>query len=121
MDFVSWKDRKNLASALKEVYRATDAGAAEKALTAFEAGPWGQRYPAIGQSWRRAWGEVIPFFAFPDEVRRIVYTTKCHRGAELQAQACGPSEGPLPQRRCRHQAALSDLEPVGKRVEDATT
>jgi putative transposase len=54
MDFVSWKDRKNLASALKEIYRATDADAAEKALTAFEAGPWGQRYPAIGQSWRRA-------------------------------------------------------------------
>ena len=75
MDFVSWKDRKNLASALKAIYRATDADAAEAALTAFEAGPWGQRYPAIGQSWRRAWSEVIPFFAFPDEVRRIVYTT----------------------------------------------
>lgn len=75
MDFVSWKDRKNLAGALKAIYRATDADAAEKALTAFEAGYWGQRYPAIGQSWRRAWGEVIPFFAFPDEVRRIVYTT----------------------------------------------
>src|SRR3546814_12397755 len=75
MDFVSWKDRKGLATALKEIYRATDADAAEKALTAFEAGPWGQRYAAIGQSWRRAWSEVIPFFAFPDEVRRIVYTT----------------------------------------------
>ncbi|MEK9213414.1 transposase, partial [Sphingomonas sp. 2378] len=48
---------------------------AEQALTAFEAGPWGTRYPAIGQSWRRAWAEVIPFFAFPDEVRRIIYTT----------------------------------------------
>jgi putative transposase len=65
MDFVSWKDRKNLASALKEIYRATDADAAEKALTAFEAGPWGQRYPAIGQSWRRARGEVIPFLRSP--------------------------------------------------------
>ena len=75
MDFVSWKDRKGLAGALKEVYRAVDADAAETALTAFEAGPWGLRYPAIGQSWRRAWGEVIPFFAFPDDVRRIIYTT----------------------------------------------
>ena len=72
MDFVSWKDRKGLASALKQIYRATDANAAEKALAAFDAGFWGQRYPAIGQSWRRAWSEVIPFFAFPDEVRRIV-------------------------------------------------
>lgn len=75
MDFVSWKDRKSLASALKEIYRAPDANTAERALTAFEAGPWGQRYPAIGQSWRRAWSEVIPFFAFPDDVRRIIYTT----------------------------------------------
>jgi putative transposase len=48
---------------------------AEEALTAFEASFWGQRYLAIRQSWRRAWPEVIPFFAFPDEVRRIVYTT----------------------------------------------
>ena len=39
---------------------------------AFEAGPWGQKYPAIVQSWRRAWAEVIPFYAFPDDVRRIV-------------------------------------------------
>jgi len=57
MDFVSWKDREGLATALKEVYRAVDADAAEKALSAFEAGPWGTRYPAIGQSRRRAWTE----------------------------------------------------------------
>ena len=75
MDFVAWKDRKALGAALKAIYRAVDATAAEEALTAFEASFWGQRYPAIGQSWRRAWPEVIPFFAFPDEVRRIVYTT----------------------------------------------
>jgi transposase-like protein len=72
MDFVSWKDRKGLASALKEVYHVPSAAADEQALTAFEAGP---RYPAICQSWRRARAEVIPFFAFPDEVRRIIYTT----------------------------------------------
>ena len=75
MDFVSWKDRKPLAAALKSIYRAVDAKTAEEALTAFEASEWGIRYPAISQSWRRAWAEVIPFFAFPDEVRRIIYTT----------------------------------------------
>ena len=57
------------------IYRAVDAGAAEEALADFEAGPWGQKYPAIGQSWRRVWQEVIPFFSFPGEVRRIIYTT----------------------------------------------
>jgi putative transposase len=54
---------------------AVDAAAGEAALTAFEDGPWGHKYPAIGQSWRRAWGEVIPFYAFPGDVRRILYTT----------------------------------------------
>lgn len=96
MDFVSWKDRKNLASALKEIYRATDADAAEKALTAFEAGPWGQRYPAIGQSWRRAWGEVIPFFAFPDEVRRIIYTTNAIEALNSKLRRAVRARGHFP-------------------------
>ena len=73
--FVSYKDRKAVATALKDIYRAVDATTAEAALTAFETGEWGRKYPAIGQSWRRAWGEVIPFYAFPAEVRRILYTT----------------------------------------------
>src|ERR1700692_3500492 len=75
LDFVSYKDRKAVAAALKDIYRAMDAAAAEAALTAFEEGLWGRKYPAIGQSWRRAWGEVIPFYAFPGDVRRILYTT----------------------------------------------
>ena len=73
--FVSYKDRKAVAAALKTVYRATDAGSGETALTAFEAGFWGQKYPAISQSWRRAWPEVIPFYAFHPDVRRLIYTT----------------------------------------------
>src|SRR3954451_4626557 len=71
LDFVSWKDRKLVAAALKDIYRAIDAEAGQAALGAFEASPWGQKYPAIGQSWRRAWTEVVPFYAFPAEVRRI--------------------------------------------------
>jgi putative transposase len=72
---VAYKDRKAVAAALKEVYRALDATAGEAALAAFEEGPWGRKYPAIGPSWRRAWGEVVPFYAFPAEVRRLLYTT----------------------------------------------
>jgi len=96
MAFVSWKDRKNLAAALKTVYRAVDADAAEKALTAFEAGPWGQRYPAIGQSWRRAWGEVIPFFAFPDDVRRIIYTTNAIESLNSKLRRAVRARGHFP-------------------------
>jgi putative transposase len=73
--FVSYKDRKAVAAALKTVYRATDAVSGETGLTAFEAGFWGQKYPAISQSWRRAWPEVIPFYAFHPDVRRLIYTT----------------------------------------------
>src|SRR5690242_11520931 len=73
--FVSYKDRKAVAAALKDVYRAVDAAAGEAALAAFEEGPWGRKYPAIGPGWRRAWGEVVPFYAFPAEVRRLLYTT----------------------------------------------
>jgi putative transposase len=75
LDFTSYKDRKPVAAALKAIYHASDASAAEKALATFEAGEWGRKYAAIGQSWRRAWTEVIPFYAFPEEVRKMVYTT----------------------------------------------
>lgn len=96
MDFVSWKDRKALASALKGIYRAVDAKAAEEALTAFEASEWGRRYPAIGQSWRRVWSEVIPFFAFPDEVRRIVYTTNAIEALNAQLRRAVRARGHFP-------------------------
>jgi putative transposase len=75
MGFASWKDRKFIAQALRGVYRAETPEAGLAALEAFEQGHWGQRYPAIAQSWRRHWEHVIPFFAFPEAVRRIIYTT----------------------------------------------
>jgi len=75
MDYAGWKDRKPVATALKAVYRAVDAAAAAVALTDFEEGPWGVKYPAITAAWRRNWAEVIPFFAYPLEVRRMIYTT----------------------------------------------
>lgn len=74
LDFVSWKDRRQVAVELKAIYRAVDPAAAEAALAAFEASPWGRRYPAIGPGWRRAWAEVVPFHAFPQQVRRMLYT-----------------------------------------------
>lgn len=75
LNFVSYKDRKFVATELKTIYRAETAEAAERALGEFEQGPWGRKYQAIAQIWRRHWSEIIPFFAFPQEVRRIIYTT----------------------------------------------
>jgi len=94
--FVAYKDRKAVAAALKEVYRALDAAAGEAALTAFEQGSWGQKYPAIGPSWRRAWGEVVPFYAFPAEVRRLVYTTNAIEALNSKLRRAVRARGHFP-------------------------
>ena len=96
LDFVSFKDRKPVATALKDIYRAVDATAAQAALAEFEAGPWGRKYPAIGQSWRRVWGEVIPFPAFPTEVRRIVYTTNAIEALNSKLRRAVRARGHFP-------------------------
>lgn len=75
LDYASWKDRKTLAAALKPIYTAPSMEAAQEALNAFEQGPWGQKFPTVAASWRRAWTHVIPFFAFPPQIRRVIYTT----------------------------------------------
>jgi putative transposase len=96
LDFVSYKDRKAVAAALKDIYRAVDAKAGEAALTAFEDGLWGRRYPAIAQSWRRAWAEVIPFYAFPDHVRRILYTTNAIEALNSKLRRAVRARGHFP-------------------------
>jgi transposase-like protein len=75
LEFANWKERKALAAALKPIYTASSAEVAEAELNAFEQGPWGQKFPTVAASWRRAWQHAIPFFAFPPEVRRVIYTT----------------------------------------------
>lgn len=75
LDYASWKERKQLAAALRPIYTAASAEAAAQALEEFEHSPWGERFPTVAAAWRRAWDRVIPFFAFPPEVRRVVYTT----------------------------------------------
>lgn len=72
--FVSWKDRKSVVSGLKMIYRAGNAELALEQLDAFEA-EWGRQYPTIAPMWRRAWEHVIPLFAFPPAIRKMIYTT----------------------------------------------
>ena len=96
LDFVSWKDRKPVAAALKGIYRAIDADAGEAALTAFEQSFWGQKYPAIAQSWRRAWAEVVPFYAFPGDVRRILYTTNAIEALNSKLRRAVRARGHFP-------------------------
>jgi putative transposase len=96
LDFVSYKDRKAVAGALKDIYRAIDAAAGEAALAAFDEGAWGRRYPAIGQSWRRAWSEVVPFYAFPSDVRRLLYTTNAIEALNAKLRRAVRARGHFP-------------------------
>lgn len=96
MQFASWKERKAIAKALKPIYTATSADAAEQALSDFEQGDWGQKYPPIAQSWRRKWEEVIPFFAFSPAVRKIIYTTNAIESLHSQVRKTIRNKGHFP-------------------------
>lgn len=72
--FVSWKDRKAVTGDLKTIYQAATEEQAQANLERF-AQKWDGRYPTISRSWRANWQRIIPFFAYPEEIRRIIYTT----------------------------------------------
>ncbi len=96
LDLVSYKDRRAVAAALKEIYRAPNAEAGQAALEDFAEGGWGRKYPAIVQSWRRHWTEVIPFYAFPAEVRRLVYTTNAIEALNAKLRRAVRARGHFP-------------------------
>ena len=96
LDYASWRDRRPLAAALKPIYTATSAESAEAELTAFEAGPWGQQFPTVAASWRRAWSNVIPFFAFPPAVRRVIYTTNSIESVNARLRKIIKTRGHFP-------------------------
>ena len=75
LDCASGKDRKAFAVATKPIYTAPSVEAAQAELDAFEHGQWGAKLPTVVASWRRVRDRVIPFFAFPPEVRRVICTT----------------------------------------------
>lgn len=96
MQFASWKERKAIAKALKPIYAAPSAEAAVAALDEFEEGVWGQKYPPIIASWRRKWEQVIPFFAFSPEVRKIIYTTNAIESLHSQVRKTIRNKGHFP-------------------------
>ena len=96
LDFANWKERKLMATALRTIYTAPTAEAASAALDAFERGPWGRKFPTVVASWRRAWTHVIPFFAFPPEVWRMVYTTNALESVNAQVRKIIKTRGHFP-------------------------
>jgi transposase-like protein len=96
LDYASWKDRKLLAAAIKPIYTAASAEAAQAELDAFEQGTWGQKFPSVVAAWRRAWDRVIPFFAFPPAVRRVIYTTNAIESINAQLRKIIKTRGHFP-------------------------
>ena len=96
LDYASWKDRKLLAAAIRPIYTAANAEAAQAELDAFEQGQWGQKFPTVVAAWRRAWSNVIPFFAFPPQIRRVIYTTNAIESVNARLRKIIKTRGHFP-------------------------
>ncbi len=96
LDFANWKERKPMATALRPIYAAPTVEAASAALDTFERGPWGKKFPTVVASWRRAWTHIIPFFAFPPDIRRLIYTTNSLESVHAQLRKIIKTRGQFP-------------------------
>ena len=95
MKYVTWQDRKQVVTDLKPVYKAATADEAERLLGEFEE-KWKKKYPAVSRLWREQWEHVIPFFAFPEEVRKIVYTTNAVESLNMSLRKVSKTRGSFP-------------------------
>lgn len=95
LSYVSYKDRKALADAMREIYTAQSEEAAHRALDKLDQ-TWSKRYPMIAASWRRRWTELTPFLAYPAELRRMVYTTNTIESLHYQLRKVIKTKGHFP-------------------------
>lgn len=93
--YVSWKQRKEVAADLKTIYQAPTAEQAEMNLAAFEA-KWDKSHPSIGQSWRRNWERITPFFAYPSDIRKVIYTTNAIESLNMSLRKVTKNRGSFP-------------------------
>ena len=117
--YCAWQDRAQVAGELKGIYRAASAEAAAHGLEEFAASELGQKYPMIGPSWRRHWEEVIPFYSYPPEIRKMIYTTNAIESLNMQVRKVVKNRGPLSKRGGGGQADLSGLAQHREAVEKA--
>src|SRR2546427_477797 len=96
MRFVSYQDRKKVATALRPIYTAPTVEAAQVELADFAASELGRRYPAAVQTWEHAWERFIPFLAFPPELRKIIYTTNAIESLNYQLRKIITNRGHFP-------------------------
>ena len=95
LNYVSWKQRKQVAHDLKSIYRAATVEEAERQLASF-ATQWDRQYPSISALWQRNWQGIIPFFQFPPEIRKIVYTTNAIESLNMSLRKAIKTRGAFP-------------------------
>jgi putative transposase len=95
LNYVLWNDRKEVAKDLKEIYRAYTAEIAAQRLDGFPE-KWDKKYPPIAQSWRRNWEHVIPFFAYPEAARKIIYTSNAIESLNMSLRKIIKNRGHFP-------------------------
>lgn len=95
LNYVNWKERKAVAADLKAIYRADTAQQADQELQNLSK-KWGTKYPTIAMIWSRNWDQVIPFFAFPEEIRRIIYTTNAVESLNMSLRRIIKTRGAFP-------------------------
>jgi putative transposase len=95
LNYVPWKDRKAVASDLREIYTASNDKMAEVALANFRH-KWDEKYPTIGDIWHRNWQGIIPFLSFPDYIRKAIYTTNSIEAINRQIRKIIKTKGCFP-------------------------
>lgn len=95
LNYVSWKQRKEVAEDLKAIYQASTLQLAETNLEAFEA-KWDATHPTISKSWRRNWERIIPLFSYPPEIRKAIYTTNAIESLNMSLRKVTRNRGHFP-------------------------
>lgn len=93
--YVSWRERKVVAKDLRAIYSAATVESAWSALESFSE-KWDAKFPTIGRSWRDRWEQVIPFFAYPPEIRKVIYTTNAIESIQSQLRRVTRQRGAFP-------------------------
>jgi len=114
LNYVSWKQRKQVAADLKPVYRASTAEEAQLRLEEF-AVKWDRPYPTIAQMWRRNWERVTPFFAYPAEIRKVVYTTNAIESLNMSLRKVIKTRGSFPSEEAAMKLLYMGLEHIAKK------
>ena len=95
LQYVGYKERKAVAGELQKIYRAASREEAELELEGF-AEKWDGKFPTIAQTWRRNWERIVPFFAYPPEIRRVIYTTNAIESTNMSLRKVLKTRGSFP-------------------------